>query len=148
AGERQGANDGEYDEAQHVVEYGGPENDARLVGRIASQVAQYTSRDADARSGESPADEKVACERRGGMEKFHGGETQKQRSKHSEHSNKNSGFTDTFHLADVRFETRQKEQQENCNAGEQVDEGIDCHVVDALHAGKNRGDSLRLWSRR
>src|SRR5581483_3521675 len=68
AGERESADDGEHDQAEHIVNHCCAENDARFFASFLAEIAKDAGGDAHARSGEDAADKEIAGKGGSGIE--------------------------------------------------------------------------------
>ena len=123
AGRSDGGDDGEDDEAEHVVDHGSTEDDLRLLAAERSCVLQHARRDADARRAHGRADEQMHGHRGGGQEQRARADAEHAGKNHAEHRNGTRARRDLRHLAHARLETDLEEEQHHAQLCRERDLG-------------------------
>ena len=84
------------------------------------------------------------------MEQFHGAHAQDHGEHDAEHGDQGSRFSDALHFDEADFQADEEEKNEDGQAGDDVDEGIDGHVRLALRAAEKIGEQfgVRTWRKK
>jgi hypothetical protein len=132
ASDGEAADDGEDDEAEHVINDCRAEDDTSFFGGVAAKIAEDTCGDANASGGKNPANKQIRSEHAVGMEQFHGAHAKNHGEHDAEDGDEGGRFPDALHFHEADFQTNEEEQDEDGQARDDVDKGVDVHVRLAL----------------